>query len=120
MAACPIMIGSDGVLIPVASWGYLKPGRFAPGATLGLAIGGVVGTRALCGLRRQAPATIGLPQKDGRPVSSCFPFLIRFDFRDQACAYMAALAPVGCHNGFLRFSGDEGEKIVELWFIRSS
>jgi len=68
MAAYPIMIGSDGVLIPVASLGFLKSGRFAPGATLGLAIGGVVGTRALCGLRRQAPATIGLPQKDGRPV----------------------------------------------------
>ena len=120
IAAYPIMIGSDGVLIPVASLGFLKSGRFAPGATLGLAIGGVVGTRALCGLRRQAPATIGLPQKDGRPVSSCFPFLIRFDFRDQACAYMAALAPVGCHNGLLRFSVNDENMMLKLMLIRSS
>ena len=32
IAAYPIMIGSDGVLIPVASLGFLKSGRFAPGA----------------------------------------------------------------------------------------
>src|SRR2546429_8311324 len=107
MAAYPIMIGSDGVLIPVASLGFLKSGRFAPGATLGLAIGGVVGARGLCGLRREAPATIGLPQKDGRPPSSCFPFLIRFYFRDQAGASIAALAPVGLPNGFFPIFGDD-------------
>lgn len=44
IAAYPIMIGSDGVLIPIASLGFLKTARFAPGAALGLTLGGVVGT----------------------------------------------------------------------------
>jgi uncharacterized membrane protein YfcA len=44
IAAYPIMIGSDGVLIPVASLGFLKSGRFAPGVALGLTLGGVLGT----------------------------------------------------------------------------
>src|SRR2546430_17595286 len=42
IAAYPIMIGSDGVLIPVASLELLKSGRFAPGAAVGLAIGGFI------------------------------------------------------------------------------
>lgn len=44
IAAYPIMIGSDGLLIPVASLGFLKSGRFSQRCALGLAIGGVVGT----------------------------------------------------------------------------
>jgi uncharacterized membrane protein YfcA len=44
IAAYPIMMGSDGVLIPVASLGFLKSGRFAPGVALGLTLGGLVGT----------------------------------------------------------------------------
>jgi uncharacterized membrane protein YfcA len=44
IAAYPIMIGSDGVLIPVASLGFLKSGRFAHGVALGLTLGGVLGT----------------------------------------------------------------------------
>lgn len=44
IAAYPIMSGSDGVLIPVASLGFLKSGRFAPGVAVGLTLGGVVGT----------------------------------------------------------------------------
>jgi len=44
VAAYPIMIGSDGVLIPVASLGFLKSGRFDQGVALGLAIGGLIGT----------------------------------------------------------------------------
>jgi uncharacterized membrane protein YfcA len=44
IAAYPIMIGSDGVLIPVASLGFFKSGRFAHGPAIGLAAGGVVGT----------------------------------------------------------------------------
>lgn len=44
IAAYPIMIGSDGLLIPVASLGFLKSGRFSQGCALGLTIGGVVGT----------------------------------------------------------------------------
>ena len=38
------MMASDGVLIPIASLGFLKSGRFASGAALGLTVGGVVGT----------------------------------------------------------------------------
>src|SRR3984957_6818015 len=44
IAAYPIMIGSDGVLIPVASLGFIRSGRFAHGSALGLTLGGVVGT----------------------------------------------------------------------------
>ncbi len=44
IAAYPIMIGSDGVLIPVASLGFLKSRRFAPDVAVGLTIGGVCGT----------------------------------------------------------------------------
>jgi len=44
IAAYPIMIGSDGVLIPVASLGFIRSGRFAHGSALGLTLGGIVGT----------------------------------------------------------------------------
>jgi hypothetical protein len=44
IAAYPIMIGSDGVLIPVASLGFFRSGRFAHGPAVGLVLGGVVGT----------------------------------------------------------------------------
>lgn len=44
IAAYPIMIGSDGMLIPIASLAFLKTGRFAHGAAVGLALGGIVGT----------------------------------------------------------------------------
>src|ERR1700723_238522 len=44
VAAYPIMMASDGVLIPIASLGFLKSGRFGSGAVLGLTAGGVVGT----------------------------------------------------------------------------
>jgi uncharacterized membrane protein YfcA len=46
IAAYPIMIASDGVLIPVASLGFLRSGRFAPAVAVGLTLGGVVGTVA--------------------------------------------------------------------------
>ena len=44
IAAYPIMIGSDGVLIPVASLGFLRSGRFSQGVALGLTLGGLLGT----------------------------------------------------------------------------
>lgn len=44
IAAYPIMIGSDGVLIPVASIGFIRSGRFSHGCALGLTAGGVIGT----------------------------------------------------------------------------
>jgi uncharacterized membrane protein YfcA len=46
IAAYPIMIASDGVLIPVASLGFLRSGRFAPAVAFGLTAGGIVGTFA--------------------------------------------------------------------------
>lgn len=46
IAAYPIMMASDGVLIPVASLGFLRSGRFAPAVAVGLTIGGVIGTAA--------------------------------------------------------------------------
>jgi uncharacterized membrane protein YfcA len=44
IAAYPIMIGSDGVLIPVATLGFLRSGRFSHGCALGLTLGGFLGT----------------------------------------------------------------------------
>jgi len=44
IAAYPIMMGSDGVLIPIATLGFLRSRRFAHGSALGLTVGGVVGT----------------------------------------------------------------------------
>jgi uncharacterized membrane protein YfcA len=46
IAAYPIMMASDSVLIPVASLGFLRSGRFAPAVAIGLTLGGVVGTIA--------------------------------------------------------------------------
>src|SRR5215470_10974453 len=46
IAAYPIMMASDGLLIPVASLGFLRSGRFAPAVAVGLTIGGILGTIA--------------------------------------------------------------------------
>src|SRR5437868_3449983 len=46
IAAYPIMMASDGVLIPVASLGFLRSGRFAPAVAVGLTLGGIAGTIA--------------------------------------------------------------------------
>ncbi len=43
LAAFPIMMGSGGVMLPVAGIRFLRSGRFASGAALGLSLGGVVG-----------------------------------------------------------------------------
>jgi uncharacterized membrane protein YfcA len=43
IAAYPIMIGSDGVLIPVAGIRFIKSGRFSSRAAFGLTVGGVAG-----------------------------------------------------------------------------
>jgi uncharacterized membrane protein YfcA len=42
-AAYPIMMGSDGILQPIASLGFFRTGRFAHGPSLGLLVGGVIG-----------------------------------------------------------------------------
>jgi len=46
IAAYPIMIGSDGLIIPVASIGFIRSGRFDQSVAVGLVIGGVLGTFA--------------------------------------------------------------------------
>ena len=46
IAAYPIMIASDGVLIPVASLAFVRSGRFAPAVAVGLTLGGLIGTLA--------------------------------------------------------------------------
>jgi uncharacterized membrane protein YfcA len=46
IAAYPIMIGSDGLIIPVASIGFVRSGRFDHSVAVGLVIGGVLGTFA--------------------------------------------------------------------------
>ena len=44
IAAYPIMMASDGVLIPVAGFRFIRSGRFSSPAAFGLTVGGVVGT----------------------------------------------------------------------------
>ncbi len=44
LAAYPIMIASDGLLIPVAGLGFIRSGRFSSPAAAGIALGGIVGT----------------------------------------------------------------------------
>ena len=46
IAVYPIMMASDAILIPVASLGFLRSGRFAPAVAVGLTIGAIVGTLA--------------------------------------------------------------------------
>lgn len=48
IAAYPIMMATDGVIIPVATLEFLRSRRFAQSAAVGLTIGGVIGT--LCAL----------------------------------------------------------------------
>ncbi len=43
IAAYPIMIASDSMLIPVASLGFVKSGRYANAVAVGLTIGGTIG-----------------------------------------------------------------------------
>jgi uncharacterized membrane protein YfcA len=43
IAAYPIMVASDAMLIPVASLGFVKSGRYANAVAVGLTIGGTVG-----------------------------------------------------------------------------
>ncbi len=44
LVAYPIMIGSDGVLIPVAGLRFIRSGRFNSPAAMGLTLGGILGT----------------------------------------------------------------------------
>lgn len=46
IAAYPIMLASDGVLIPVAAMAFLRSGRFAPSVAVGLTLGGIFGAVA--------------------------------------------------------------------------
>jgi uncharacterized membrane protein YfcA len=57
LAAFPIMMGSDGILQPVASLGFFKSGRFAQGPALGLVIGGVAGVLVAFFIVKQLPLT---------------------------------------------------------------
>ncbi len=43
LAAFPIMMGSDGLVQPVASLGFFRSGRFSHATSLGIAMGGIVG-----------------------------------------------------------------------------
>ena len=57
LAAFPIMMGSDGILQPVASLNFFRSGRFAQGPALGLVIGGAVGVLVAFFIVRQLPLT---------------------------------------------------------------
>lgn len=58
IAAFPIMMGSDGILQPVASLGFFRSGRFAQGPALGLVLGGCVGVLIAFYIVKQLPLTM--------------------------------------------------------------
>lgn len=57
LAAFPIMMGSDGMLQPVASLGFFRTGRFAHLPALGLAMGGIFGVLVAFYIVKQLPLT---------------------------------------------------------------
>jgi uncharacterized membrane protein YfcA len=57
LAAFPIMMGSDGILQPVASLAFFKSGRFAQGPALGLVIGGAAGVLVAFFIVKHLPLT---------------------------------------------------------------
>ncbi len=57
LAAFPIMMGSDGMVQPVASLGFFRSGRFSHGTSLGLAFGGVFGVLVAFFIVKQLPLT---------------------------------------------------------------
>ncbi len=57
LAAFPIMMGSDGLVQPVASLGFFRSGRFSHSTSLGLALGGVVGVLVAFYIVKQLPLT---------------------------------------------------------------
>jgi len=57
LAAFPIMMGSDGVLQPVASLGFFRTGRFAHLPALGLTMGSIFGVLVAFYIVKQLPLT---------------------------------------------------------------
>jgi uncharacterized membrane protein YfcA len=57
LAAFPIMMGTDGLVQPVASLGFFRSGRFAHGAALGLIVGSVLGVLIAFYIVKQLPLT---------------------------------------------------------------
>jgi uncharacterized membrane protein YfcA len=57
LAAFPIMMGTCGIVQPVASLRFFKTGRFDFGASLGLTLGGVVGVLSAIFIVRQLPVS---------------------------------------------------------------
>jgi uncharacterized membrane protein YfcA len=58
LAAFPIMMGSDGLVQPVASLGFFRSGRFAQGPALGLVLGGSLGVLIAFFIVRELPLTV--------------------------------------------------------------
>jgi uncharacterized membrane protein YfcA len=58
LAAFPIMMGSDGILQPVASLGFFRSGRFAHVPALGLTAGSIVGVLVAFYIVKQLPLTM--------------------------------------------------------------
>ena len=58
LAAFPIMMGSDGLVQPVASLGFFRSGRFSHATALGIAMGGAVGVFVAFYIVKQLPLTL--------------------------------------------------------------
>jgi len=57
LAAFPIMMGSDGILQPVASLGFFRSGRFAHVPALGLSVGSIAGVLVAFYIVKSLPLT---------------------------------------------------------------
>jgi uncharacterized membrane protein YfcA len=58
LAAFPIMMGSDGLLQPVASLGFFRSGRFGHVASMGLTVGSIFGVLVAFYIVKQLPLTM--------------------------------------------------------------
>ncbi|MBS0367197.1 MAG: permease [Proteobacteria bacterium] len=58
LAAFPIMMGSDGYIMPVAGLRFLQSGRFSHVSALGLLFGGVAGTLVAFYIVKELPLTL--------------------------------------------------------------
>lgn len=57
LAAFPIMMGSDGLVQPVASLGFFRSGRFSHGTSVGIVMGGSVGVLVAFYIVKELPLT---------------------------------------------------------------
>lgn len=97
VAAFPIMMASGGIMLPVAGLRFLRTGRFAWGAALGLSLGGVVGVLIAVFVVKGLPMA-ALRWLVAAVVAYAAVVMLRSARRGAAAAHGSARAPLVSHN----------------------